>query len=236
MIHNPGRTQVAALNLGLREATGEVIVQMDAHTFYPPDYVATGVRRLRARRRRLGDRAAGPSRRRRRVAPRRRSRSVRGLGRAAPTSGGRRRRPEIELDTGVFGGVWWRATLERLGGWDERFVVNHDAELAARHLEAGGRIVARPMLVCRLRARAGRCAASGASTAATATTARAPAACTRRACGRRIVVVDVPAVTALAALLPGPLGRLARAGLAGYAVLAITVARPRLPPAAGPPT
>jgi succinoglycan biosynthesis protein ExoA len=46
VIDNPRRTQVSALNLGLRESRGEVVVQMDAHTFYGPDYVAEGVRRL----------------------------------------------------------------------------------------------------------------------------------------------------------------------------------------------
>jgi len=46
LLHNPRRTQVAALNTGLQAATGEVVVQMDAHTFYPPTYVTDGVARL----------------------------------------------------------------------------------------------------------------------------------------------------------------------------------------------
>src|SRR5436190_12636560 len=44
---NPGRTSTAGLNVGLSHARGDYIVRMDAHTFYPEDYIARGVERLR---------------------------------------------------------------------------------------------------------------------------------------------------------------------------------------------
>src|SRR2546423_3446489 len=44
---NPGRTSTAGLNVGLRNARGDYVVRMDAHTFYPEDYIARGVERLR---------------------------------------------------------------------------------------------------------------------------------------------------------------------------------------------
>src|SRR5205807_1313157 len=44
---NPGRSSTAGLNVGLRQARGDYIVRMDAHTFYPEDYIARGVERLR---------------------------------------------------------------------------------------------------------------------------------------------------------------------------------------------
>src|SRR5919205_32098 len=44
---NPGRSSTAGLNVGLRNARGDYIVRMDAHTFYPEDYIARGVERLR---------------------------------------------------------------------------------------------------------------------------------------------------------------------------------------------
>src|SRR5439155_1291403 len=44
---NPGRTSTAGLNVGLRHARGDYLVRMDAHTFYPEDYIARGVERLR---------------------------------------------------------------------------------------------------------------------------------------------------------------------------------------------
>ena len=52
---------------------------------------------------------------------------------------------EVEVDTG-FTGVMERRTLERLGGWDEGWPINQDAELAARVREDGGRIVCLPEL------------------------------------------------------------------------------------------
>ena len=39
---------------------------------------------------------------------------------------------ELELDTGVFSGVWRRSVLEGLGGWDVAWPANEDAELASR--------------------------------------------------------------------------------------------------------
>ena len=36
-----------ALNIGLENARGEFVARMDAHTLYPPDYLARGVERLR---------------------------------------------------------------------------------------------------------------------------------------------------------------------------------------------
>src|SRR5947208_681862 len=44
---NPGRSSTAGLNVGLRHARGDYLVRMDAHTFYPDDYIARGVGRLR---------------------------------------------------------------------------------------------------------------------------------------------------------------------------------------------
>jgi GT2 family glycosyltransferase len=146
LIDNPGRTQVKALNAGLRAARGEIIVQMDAHTFYPVGFLRVGVERLRR-----GDvgwvagppvpvgRDAGS----RRVAAALRSRfGTGGSDKWHVGSAG----AEVELDTGVFGGFWTRETLERLGGWNEDWPVNHDAELAARHIAMGGRIVCVPGL------------------------------------------------------------------------------------------
>jgi hypothetical protein len=119
---------------------------MDAHTHYPREYLARGVQRLQT-----GDAAwvagapipAGAGKWSRRVSIA--LRSPLGVGGSAKwaTMG------ETELDTGVFGGVWRRATLERLQGWDERWAVNEDSELAARFFAAGMRIVCLPELAAR---------------------------------------------------------------------------------------
>jgi hypothetical protein len=51
---------------------------------------------------------------------------------------------ERELDTGVFGGVWRRERLLDAGGWDERWPINQDSEMASRFLEHGARLVCLP--------------------------------------------------------------------------------------------
>ena len=53
---------------------------------------------------------------------------------------------EKDIDTGVFTGVWRRATLDEYGGWDDGWPVNQDSELAARFFERGSRIVCMPEL------------------------------------------------------------------------------------------
>jgi succinoglycan biosynthesis protein ExoA len=143
VIDNPARGIPQGLNVGLRNAQGEYVARMDAHTHYPSRYLACGVERLQS-----GDTAwvagapipAGGGTWSRRVSIA--LRSPLGVG-ASPkwaTWG------EVELDTGVFGGVWRRATLEDLEGWDEDWAVNEDSELAARFKDAGMRIVGLPEL------------------------------------------------------------------------------------------
>jgi hypothetical protein len=118
---------------------------MDAHSFFPARYLAIGVERLER-----GDgveQVCGP------MLPRGTGRWSRRVTIALATrlgmggsskweaiSGGDEP-VEVELDTGVFAGVWKRETVERLGGWDDGFPVNQDSELAARILADGGRIV-----------------------------------------------------------------------------------------------
>jgi glycosyltransferase involved in cell wall biosynthesis len=143
---NPQRHTAAALNIGLRAARGEFVARVDAHTAYPPHYLSRGIERLRE-----GGVAwvAGPQ------VPVGRdtwsSRVTLALRSPVATGGtGRwgsdadRRGGETELGTGVFTGVWRRETLDRFGGWDEGWPINQDAEMAARFLEAGERIVSLP--------------------------------------------------------------------------------------------
>ena len=142
ILDNPERVIPAALNRGLRAARGTYVARMDAHTVYPRDYVARGIERLRR-----GDVewVTGPA------VPDATGGFARcvaaalgsplGQGGSSKWAQAGRGPEEIELDTGVFAGVWPRATLERLGGWHPAFHVNEDAEMAARVLSAGGRIV-----------------------------------------------------------------------------------------------
>src|SRR3954468_8507348 len=146
VLDNPGRTTPHALNVGLAAARGEFVVRMDAHAFYPPRYIAAGVERLRR-----GDVewVAGPAIPR--GTGRWSKRVALALNSGLTTVGSRKWRAvrdgsgdEVELDTGVFAGVWRRDTLDRYGGWNTGWPINQDSELAARVLADGGRIVLLP--------------------------------------------------------------------------------------------
>ena len=220
IVDNPQRSTPIALNIGLRAARGEYIARMDAHTHYPPDYLAHGVERLRR-----GDAAhvSGPQLARgegtwsRRVALALGSRL--GTGEA---SFRHLAAEEHEVDSG-FTGIWLRSTLEEQGGWDEGWHNDQDSELAARIRAAGGRIVCVPEMAAdyiprdSLEALAKQYWRYGLYRAKTS--GRHP-----ESMRRSHLVAPSLAVTALTGLLPGRLGRLARAGLGlyGLAVLAVS--------------
>jgi succinoglycan biosynthesis protein ExoA len=214
VLDNPAGATPNALNIGLREARGDVVVRMDAHTYYPRDYLRVGVDRLRR-----GDAAwvSGPQLPEavdagtRRVALALSTRM--GTGGAGFREAGTAERESVTGFTGIFD----RATLERLGGWDEGWPINQDSELGARYVEAGERIVVLPELAARyvprrtLVALARQYARYGFYRCKTVR--RHPAAL------RRAHLLP-PAVTAMAglALAPGPQRRTARRGAALYAL------------------
>ncbi len=141
-IENPIGTIPSALNLGLRAARGTYVARMDAHTYYPLDYLRIGLERLRR-----GDVAhvSGPATPHgvgawsRRIAL--------ALGSALATGGGMPRRIEAEEEIEVaFTGIWRRDALLALGGWDESWIVNEDVELTARLRAEGGKLVCLPEL------------------------------------------------------------------------------------------
>jgi GT2 family glycosyltransferase len=119
---------------------------MDAHTLYPPRYLADGLERLRR-----GDVVwvSGPQ------LPHGVDAGTRRIALALSTqlgTGGasyrQDRSEEIDAASG-FTGLFDRAFVERLGGWDEGWPVNQDSELGARVRKAGGRIVVVPALAAR---------------------------------------------------------------------------------------
>lgn len=139
LIDNPGRIVSAGLNRALAVAEGEVIVRMDVHTEYAPDYVAeclaalaeSGADNVGGPWRAEPDAAAGPTQQA--VAAAFQSRWVAGgaLSRDLAHSGW--------VDT-VYLGCWPRATFERFGGFDEALVRNQDDEHNLRLHAGGGRV------------------------------------------------------------------------------------------------
>lgn len=146
VVDNPARHTPAALNRGLHVARGTFVARMDAHAYYPGDYIARGIERLRR-----GDVACvsgpqlavgdEPSTRAAALA----LQSPFGVGGARFRRVGR---GEEDVDSG-FCGVWRRDLLLDLGGWDEEWQVNQDGELAARIRARGGRIVCMPEMAAR---------------------------------------------------------------------------------------
>jgi succinoglycan biosynthesis protein ExoA len=221
VLDNPRKVTPTALNIGLRAARGDVIVRMDAHTLYPPDYLQRGIDRLRR-----GDVSwvSGPQVP---VAAADGSRRVAlALGTRLGTGGAAFREQltgEIEGVTG-FTGLFAREPLERLGGWDEEWVINQDSELGARWIEAGERIVILPELAAHyvprrtMRKLARQYARYGFYRCKTSR---------RHPWSMRPVHLVPPAITATVAgaLVPGPHRPLARLGLGAYAaLLAVTTA------------
>lgn len=143
VLDNPGRIVSTGLNRAIREARGEIIIRMDAHTTYAPDYVRSCVEVLEETR---ADNVGGPALTRAEgyVA------AAIALGFHAPfASGGakfRDARYTGPVDTVVYG-CWRKATLERIGLFDETLVRGQDYELNARLLSLGGTMWQSPKIV-----------------------------------------------------------------------------------------
>jgi succinoglycan biosynthesis protein ExoA len=148
---NPLGSTPSGLNVALRHARGRWVARMDGHTTYPPDYLALGIARLER-----GDTSwvsgpqvpTGNGRVSRAVELALRTRLGRGGSRKWGSSKGPANR-EYELDSGVFAGVWERATVLRYGGWDEGWLRNQDSEMAGRFLARGERLVCLPQMAAR---------------------------------------------------------------------------------------
>jgi glycosyltransferase involved in cell wall biosynthesis len=228
LFDNPRRIIPSGLNLCLRNARGEHIVRMDAHTYYPSNYIASGVARLA----RGGTSwVAGPQ-----VLLAPENREGKAIAIALSKSLGRgpsKRlaaawedvdREEFDLDTGVFTGIWKREVLIRFGGWDENWPRNQDSELAARFLAAGERIVCLPEMaanyVPRATLRSLFSQYSGYGYYRTRTAKRHPNSLRRSHIAMPVLVLD-PIV---ALLSPAPVWWLAGALAALYLVLIVLVA------------
>ena len=136
LIDNPGRVQAAGLNECIRRARGEVIIRMDVHADYAPDFVQKCVTALE---RTGADNVGGAAR------PRARTffqRCVAAALRSPLGVGGSRYRKEDEegfVET-VWPGAFDRRVFDRVGLFDPKAVTNEDAELNQRIVQSGGRV------------------------------------------------------------------------------------------------
>jgi cellulose synthase/poly-beta-1,6-N-acetylglucosamine synthase-like glycosyltransferase len=136
IIDNPGRIVSTGLNESVKQALGEIIVRIDVHTKYAPDYLRQCVEVLESS---GADCVGGPW-----VAQGTDSIS-RGIAAAFQcpwvVGGARGHDPEYEgeVDT-VYLGCWRKSAFEKFGYFDTELVRNQDDELSLRIARKGGRI------------------------------------------------------------------------------------------------
>jgi succinoglycan biosynthesis protein ExoA len=143
VLDNPGRIASTGLNAAIREARGEVIVRMDAHSNYAPDYVRNCLQTLKET---GADNVGGPA------ITHAEGFLAQGIALAYHTRfacGGAKFhniRFEGIVDTVTYG-CWRKSTLERLGMFDEKLHRCQDNELNQRLIAAGGKIWQSPKIV-----------------------------------------------------------------------------------------
>jgi glycosyltransferase involved in cell wall biosynthesis len=142
MVDNVGRTTPAGLNAAIHASSGEIIVRCDAHSVLPEDYVSRAVEILQ----RTGASNVGGVQRAFGIQPMQRAigaamSSPFGVGDARFHMGG----PAGPVDT-VYLGVFQRAALDAVGGFDETLIRNQDYELNYRLRKDGGEIYFDPSL------------------------------------------------------------------------------------------
>src|SRR5262245_6620292 len=136
MIDNPARLQAAGLGVMVKQATGDIIVRMDVHCEYAPDYVRKCVETLEQT---GADNVGG--------AQRAKAKSFfqkalcAALASPLGVGGAKYRSADAEgfVDT-VFLGAFRRRVFETVGLWDPGAITNEDAELNQRILDSGGQV------------------------------------------------------------------------------------------------
>jgi glycosyltransferase involved in cell wall biosynthesis len=144
LLANPDHIQSAAMNRALREASGEWIMRLDAHSYYPPDYLDLC---LQTARRTGAENVGGIFV----TQPGGRSYQAR-LVQALTThrfgvgdAGYRVGEPEGPADTVPYG-FFPRSVFDRVGTFDERLARAQDYEFNRRIIRAGGTVWRNPAI------------------------------------------------------------------------------------------
>ena len=142
-LDNPARTAPAALNIGIRNSHGDIVMRMDAHCRYPDDYIASLVNWLEVS---GADNVGGAWR----TLPGSDTSVARAIAAAMshPFGVGNAKFrlgttvPQW-VDTVPFG-CYRRSVFDRVGLFDEELVRNQDDEFNQRLIQSGGRILLVP--------------------------------------------------------------------------------------------
>ncbi|MFH1036558.1 MAG: glycosyltransferase family 2 protein [Patescibacteria group bacterium] len=146
LIENPKIITPAAMNLGIKESNGEIIIKMDAHAVYAKDYISKCVKHLLES---GADNVGGVLK----TIPAKDtlvSKAIAislshpfGAGASYFRIGSDKPR---WVDTVAFG-CYQKKTLEKLGGFDEKMAKIEDYELNSRLRKAGGKILLAPDII-----------------------------------------------------------------------------------------
>jgi len=152
LLDNPGENTPAALNIGIRHTSGEIIIRMDAHAEYPANYISRLVHYL-------DDLKAD---------------NVGGAWLTLPSAYTVKARAIVAAITSLFGvgnayyrlnikqikkvdtvpyGCYRRSLFDKIGMFDDRLVRNQDDEFNARFRKNGGKIFLIPEIQLKYYAR-----------------------------------------------------------------------------------
>lgn len=142
LLDNPGQIVPTGMNIGLRHATGDVIIRIDGHTVIATDYVRQCVDTIQ---RTNADNVGG--------CMTAKGNTLLGEVVAIATSNkfgiGNSKfhysRIEEEVDS-VYMGAWKKTVFEKIGLFDEELIRDQDDEFNYRLKEAGGTIVLNPLI------------------------------------------------------------------------------------------
>jgi succinoglycan biosynthesis protein ExoA len=142
IIDNPNRIVSTGLNSAIRVARGEVIIRIDAHTEYAPDYVRECVGVLEKT---DADNVGGPARTKHEGAVQ--AAICAAYHSAFSVGGARFHNVDYEgyVDTLPYG-CWRRKIFDQIGFFDEELVRNQDDEFNLRLTSAGGKIWQSPRI------------------------------------------------------------------------------------------
>ena len=149
LLNNQGRIVSTGLNAALRTARGEVVVRMDAHTTYAPDYLKQCLAVLRQT---DAENVGGPMRT---MAQTYKERAIQAAFHSSFAVGGARsHNPNYEgfIDTVIYG-CWKKSVFDRVGYFDEELVRNQDDEHNLRIMRSGGKIYQSPRICSYYRVR-----------------------------------------------------------------------------------
>jgi len=139
MIDNPNRTVPYALNIGIKESRGDILIRIDAHSYFPPNFVSTLVGYLIA----LNADNVGAvcitdvvNKNMKTLAIKEVLMSKFGVGNSLFRIGVKTVK---EVDTVPFG-CWRKSIFEKYGLFDTRLARNQDIEFNKRIIREGGKI------------------------------------------------------------------------------------------------